>query len=322
MRMVWGVAPLGAVGLAAGLVARLTGCGGGSSGGGSSIYKGLETPAVISAGNAAALARDVGSAIHYPFPIVDYLLKPQGHFAPGRLHRTLRGLAKPGDGARQSVKVDQDCPGGGHRTNEMPSLTDTVGVFRVTYFGCDMGDGFKIDGSVADVLATSTGTNEVGHVQMNLAVASDTESFQFQAAADYSLNGATLRDHTAGDFAFWDVNRDLGARLRGVDLTAGFADVDAWNGDCAAFDDYRMTVFDSFFGSVDVRTASPVQYAGSECLNPGPSSGGPIVLTGAGGGTISLAPFTATLATVALDADGDGTPELVAQPAWADLGFL
>lgn len=250
-------------------------------------------------------------------------MKPGGRtLSPGRLHRTLRGPAEAGDGARRSVKTDQDCPGGGHLTIEQPSLTDTVGRFRIIYVACDLGDGLKIDGSVSDVLATSTPTNEVGHVELNLAMASDAESFQFQAIADYSLNGVTLLDHTAGDFEFWDVNRDLGMRLRGMDLTARFADLDAWNDDCAFLDDYRMTVFDSFFGSVDLRTASPVGYADNECLNPGPASGGPIVVTGAGGGRITLTPFNASVATMQLDADGNGVPERTTAPTWGDLGFL
>jgi hypothetical protein len=309
-------------------VTALAGCGGGG-GGPTVVYKGTEDPAPITTTDADTLTASVVTAQEFNFPALASFTKVggpaagylPGGFDPAALHRALGALAKAGDGARMSVKVNQDCPGGGSLTLEAPSSQATTGTFKETFFQCDLGDGFVINGSVTDDVSVSTSTHDVGRVRMNLGMTLSGAGFLFLADADYDMDSAALQDHTTGDFEYWDVAGDTGMRIQNMDATQTYANVTDWGDDCALTEDYTMTVSDAVFGMVDMATTTPVTYSVNKCTNPGPVSGGPIVLTGEGGGTITLTPLSTTQATVEVDVDGDATPELSATMLWTDLGF-
>jgi hypothetical protein len=316
--------------LATTALAMAPGCGGG---GGSStpVYKGSEAPATISVADADSLTAAVMTASSFNFPALASFTKSGGAL-PGspdvagvfnieRLHRAMLGLGKAGDGARQSVKVRQDCPGGGSLTVQAPSATATTGIFKETFSRCDLGDGFQINGGVTDDVATSTATTDIGTVQMSLSMTLSGAQFRFLADADYDMDSSTLVNHTIGDFEYWDVAGAVGMRIQDMDATQTFADATDWSDDCALTDAYAMTVYDSVFGAVDVATTGPVTYSVNKCTNPGPVSGGDIVLTGDAGGTITLTPLSTSQATLAVDVDGDSSPELSATALWTDLGF-
>jgi hypothetical protein len=328
MRTIRGALRGAAALLAMTALAAAPGCGGG---GGSApvVYKGSEEPAAITTADADALTAAVVTAQEFNFPALSNFTKAGGPapaglpagFSPVQLHRALHALGKAGDGARLAVKVSQGCPGGGTLTLEAPSAQATTGTFKETFSACDLGDGYVVNGTITDDVATSTATDDAGRVRMNLSMALADASFMFMADAHYDMNSGTLQNATTGAFEFWDVANDLGMRIQDMDATQTFANTTDWGQDCALTQDYTMTVFDAVFGSVDLATTSPVTYSGNRCTNPGPASGGPIVLTGKDGGTITLTPLSATQATLDVDVDGDAAPELTATANWADIGF-
>jgi len=311
---------------AAAVLLVLAGCGGGSSGG---VYKGTTDPAEIGLADADLLTKAVATDYGFDLTSLAHFAKPGGGAAPmparllglALVHRDARLLPKAADGARRSVKLNQDCPSGGTVTLEVPSLTAATGTFRETFHQCDLGGGFLLNGPVTDTVTTSTATKEIGTARLDLSVELGGEAFRFAGSTGYNLNSGTLRNHTTGDFEFWDAAGDLGFRIRDQDTTSGYANLTDWNDDCPLSDDYTMNVADSLFGAVDVATGSAVTYTGNKCTNPGPASGGPIVLTGARGGTIPLAPLSTSQVSFAVDLEGDAVPERTTTELWTDLGF-
>jgi hypothetical protein len=325
-----GTAAFAAV-LAVAIPALLAGCGGGG-GGSSVVYKGSEDPAPITSADATDLTAAVVTAQAFNFPALAAFTKagadattPEEVLAglsPKRLHEAMMGLGKAGDGARLSVKITQPCPEGGSVTIEAPSDTATTGTFRQTFFQCDLGDGFLINGSLVDTVTAATATVDAGSLLMNLSMSLSGASFQFSANATYNLDSGALQDSSTGDYEFWDNVNDMGMRIQGMDITETFANVTDWGDDCALTSDYAMTVFASDFGGVDIATTSPVVFTTNQCINPGPSSGGPIVITGADGATITLTPLSTSQATVDVDEDGDTVTDATSTELWVDLGFL
>lgn len=309
-------------------VVDLAGCGGGSSSRG--VYKGTEAPAEITVSGADLLTFAVVSDFGFNLVSLAHFAKVEAAGAPGPagvpalalVHREVRRLAKAGDGARRSVKFQQTCPGGGHVSFEVPSLSAQIGTFKETFHQCNFGGGFVIDGPVTDHVATVTATREVGDARLNLHVVLGGDAFRFRGSTGYDLDSAALRNRTTGEFEYWDSANDFGFRLRDLDATVRFASAIDWNDDCALTEDYTVTVFESLFGMVEMATTNPVTYTGNQCTNPGPSSGGPIVLTGDGGGTITMTPFSTTQASFAVDVEGDAVPERTTTELWADLGFF
>jgi len=320
--------------LATTVLAVVAGCGGGG-GGATVVYKGVETPAVVSVADADTLTASVVTAQEFNFPALASFAKPgsgatasgvPAGFDPARVHRAMGAavgaLGKAGDAARYSAKFTQACPSGGSAVFEVPDLLATTGIFKETFFQCDLGDGFLINGSVIDNVTVATATQDAGTVYMNLSMSFSGQAFQFSAQSTYDLNSATLVDHTTGDFEFWDSVNDVGMRIEDMDATDTYADVSDWDADCALTSDYTMTVYDAVFGMVQMATTTPVAFTVNACVNPGPSSGGPIVITGDGGGTITLTPLSTTQATFAVDVDGDTVAEATSTELWVDLGFI
>lgn len=313
----------------AALAVGLAGCGGGSSSS-SGVYKGTEAPAEVTLADADLLTFAVVSDFDFNLVSLAHFAKVGGAGVPvpadlralALVHREVRRHAKAGDGARQSVKYNQTCPGGGYVSFEVPSLGAQIGTFKETFHQCNLGGGFRVDGPITDHVATVTATKEVGSAQLNLHVELGGDAFRFRGSTGYDLDSAALRNRTTGEFEYWDAANDFGFRLRDLDATARFAGALDWNDDCALTDDYTVTVFDSLFGMVEMATTSPVTYTDNQCTNPGPSSGGPIVLTGAGGGTVTVTPFSTTQASFAVDLEGDAVPERTTAELWADLGFF
>lgn len=309
-------------------VVALAGCGGGGGGAAPVVYKGLEDPAAITAANAQPVAGAVVTAKALDFPAVASFTKSgaAGPAAPrglidrfGLVHRRARQLGKTGEVVRGAVSVNTDCPDGGSVTLTAPSLSATTGVFLGTYYQCDLGDGFVINGTVRDTVTESTATRDAGNVVMNLSMSFGGLSYLFVTDVVYDFDGGALRDVTTGRLEYWDVAADEGIRIEDMDVTETYADVTDWGNDCVLTEDYTMTVYDAAYGSVALATTTPLIYTVSACVNPYPSSGGPLVLTGDAGATVTLTPVSTTQVDFEVDEDGDTVPEVSTTLNWADL---
>ena len=309
------------------VTAVLAGCGGGG-GGSAVVYKGSETPATITAGNAQDLTTAVVTAEGLDFPAVASFTKPGGEASPmtgdllhrfGFVHRQIQALGKSGDVARMSLKFTQPCPDGGSVTLEAPSLTAETGLFKGTYNQCDLGDGFLINGTVSETITISNTTAQVGSVHMSLSMSFGGASFRFAGDVTFDSDLVAFTDTTMGDYEYWDSVAAEGMRLADMTMTETFADAFNQDAGCPITRDYTMTVYDAVFGSVTMATTAPVVYTTDACINPNPSSGGPIVVTGLGDATVTLTPVSTTQVDFDVDTDGDTVPEISTTLNWTDL---
>lgn len=315
-----------ATGVAAMLAAAMLAACGGGGGGSAAVYKGSETPATISAGNAQALTTAMVTAEGLNFPALSGLTKAGADAPPapgdllrrfGFVDRQVRALGK--SGARMVVKLTQPCPDGGSVTLSAPSLSATTGTFTATYSQCDLGSGFLVNGTASETITTSTTSAQVGGVVMHLSMAFGGQSFRFAADVAFDTDLVGFTNLTTGDYEYWDDAAAEGMRLENMTLTETYADGTDQDIDCPLTRDYAMTVYDAVYGSVTMATTAPVAFTTNECINPDPSSGGPIVISGLGGATITLTPVSTTQVDFAVDVNGDTVPEVSATLNWTDV---
>jgi hypothetical protein len=75
--------------------------------------------------------------------------------------------------------------------------------------------------------------------------------------------------------------------------------------------------YDSTEGYVDVSTTNPLLYSPAGSINP--SSGGPVIFTGANNSKIRMTPVDSVNVTIDVDADGDGVYEFSQTVPWSSI---
>lgn len=328
---------LGRLGVACGAALLAAACGGGGGGGGGGgdlgVYTGTTTAVPITAATGTATATTALNEANLNTPVLAILTKPGGGAVT--LGDLLRRMSRHGHragsvgagkaDARLATKQTFTCDATGTYTEEDGTNASGVGPFKTTFTDCDFGDGVVINGTDTDnvALASVTGAGEMyrGHEAIQTTMQFAGDDYKFRGEIDYDEDGVALKDRHTGTLELWNQTAADGFRLQNVDLTETFADQAAWNDFCVNTSDWTGRVFDGATGFVDAATTTPLAWTTDDCDNPGPSSGGPIVLSGDADGEVVVTPLSDTQASVATDEDGDGTPEGTSTEVWSALGY-
>lgn len=310
------------------------GCGGGGGGGGGSndgaaatplIYTGSTDPAVLTTANAALLASNLTggasgslSAGAASGAALDSLgLLDIGRTLQSALRRapvTPAGVSSP----TAAIPVDNTsaCPAGGS-TRVFGTLNDdATGTVSVTYNACSI-SGSALQGEatmrvdaydlalqrVADATVSFTrmtmrgaiNADLTGSFRMQLNVAGRSETLTENVVALYIGSGRMSRSE---NLVWTQVYADIVAQTSYVESIAG-------------------RLFDSQHGFVTLSTITPFVFSTTTQQFP---HSGEVLLTGLAGSRASISALSATLARVAVDADGDGTYEASGRIAWISLG--
>ncbi len=173
------------------------------------------------------------------------------------------------------------------------------GIVTVSVAGFDMGNGVMTDGTLSFTLWTITSAS--GDVSL-------TGSMRLQENLQNNTDALTInldgRDNSTRDTF----------RYQNFVVTTVYDNI---------FFPTTMTETDTGraylgqYGYVEVTTTTPLTYASSSQENP--NSGGPIILSGAGGSRAAVTPIASSYVKIEVDADGDGIYESKNLYAWSDL---
>ena len=223
-----------------------------------------------------------------------------------------------------ATQVNETYPGSVSGTLTITGSIDPntmTGTLTMTYVNYNDGDGYTTDGTIRFKIDGFDTTNEL--------ITDGTMSFTLwrtrSASSDISLTGSIRVQES-----FYNNSDTLTVNVDGRDNSTG---------DTFRFQNFmETTVYDSIlnpttatetisgrvyvrqYGYVDVTTTTPLNYTSFSQENP--DSGGPIILTGAGGSNAVITPLSTTSTTyveIKVDADWDGTYEYTANYAWSDL---
>lgn len=328
---------------AAGLT--LIGCSGGGGGGGGVVenpplaYAGASTPAVVSATNAGRLAATVfggysSASVVSGLRIVDDAATPSGnsgalrlaHLLDRSLDKTLAGRSTNDPVASTGVVIDETVPCDGNVGTMRVSgnLNDSTGTgtLNFSYANC-LSSGYTLNGSatfridqvdpvwmepvdmtisIAYLTIVGQGINDemAGTLRSQLQIASDTETL---------TENAVSRDRNTG----------VMKKIENLVVISVY-DPSYFSLPATARETISGRIFHSVDGYIDIATGQPLAYPldSSGVMAPFPEAGR-ATLTGAGAGTIRVSAVSQTLATLALDFDGNATDDAVAWLPWTAL---
>lgn len=310
------------------------GCGGGGGGGGGGnggapatplTYTGSTDPAVVSTANAALLASNLtgGASVSLSAGSASGAsLDSLGLLDIGRtLQSALRSVPVRSAGAPSptaAIPVDDTsaCPGGGSARIFGTLNDDATGTVAVTYSACSI-SGSVVHGEatmrvdayhlglqrVADATVSFTrmtmrgaiNADLTGSFRMQLDVAASSETLTENVVALYIGSGRMSRSE---NLVWTQVYGNIVVQTSYVESIAG-------------------QLFDSQHGFVTVSTVTPFVFSTTTQQFP---HSGEVLLTGLAGSRASISALSATLARVAVDADGDGIYEASGRVAWISLG--
>ncbi len=315
-----------------GSLSIITSCGGGGGGGGGGgiTYDGLVTQASISAGNASSIFSAVwnggattGSAsLSKASPAVT--VKDSGTVV---LFRQLRdrvlatGLASQSKTTMFATAVNETYNGSVSGTLTISGNIDAnygTGSLTMTYVNYNDGDGYTYAGTI--------GVKINGFDMTNILVTDGTMSSTLltikSADGDISLSGSMRLQESRQN------NSDT--------LTVNMDGRDNSTGDLFRYQNFVVTsvydnilfpstetetdsgrVYVSRYGYADVTTTNPLIYA--SYFQEFPNSGGPVILSGAGGSKAVITPISAVNVRIDVDADGNGVYESTNTYAWSNL---
>jgi hypothetical protein len=350
------LARFGWIGAACGAALFAAACGGGGGGGGGGnpassgtnlgAYSGTTTPVAITAASGTAVASKALNLSNLNDPVlaaIGFAKAGDGTASAGDLvrrlahrghHPGLLGLRKSDGSARGAAKFTEFCNGvdgtdGTYDVDDGTSSTTGLGTYKEIYHNCDFGAGAVITGGTYSDQYTQlsfSGTGDVvsyrDHESYDYQVAAAGDDYSFRLEADYDGNVNQLVENTTGTLELWNDTAETGFSLQGAKVKDTYSDPTGWDDGCTHAESWSGRIFDGDTGYVDAETTSPLVYTTDDCsAAAGPSSGGPIVLTGDAPGKAVVTPLSDNLAEVAVDEDGDGTPDVVTDETWASLGF-
>ena len=324
--------------LAAGIV-LVASCGGGGGGGGGSLpplnYSGNTNAAVLSATNASQFVSGIFGSSETAEAIVTASATEQaaapafdagqvgyGRRLTGGARELLQQALQSAGGGRpiSAVQIDESqmCDGGGSvRVSGTLSDTTGTGTLSIQFTNCVM-DGQSINGQ---------GTFRVDAVDFGTfpPIPTDfTVSFtrvQFRAAGISRDVGGTTRAQLMGltetvTQSLVTLN-NLNGRMTRTDNFVAVTTYDNLLNPTSLNSNYTGRFYDSVHGYVEI-TPGGAPLHRTSLTQPFPSSG-QVTLTGAGNRAVRVTAVSATLATFALDLDGDGNFEGNATVAWLEL---
>ncbi|MBL8201338.1 MAG: hypothetical protein JNK40_10235 [Chromatiales bacterium] len=320
----------GAAGLAS-VALVLAACGGGGGGGGGSAPA---APAVITAGNAATITREVldvglgagafGAAIGGGSILS----------ADGAANATVLGMARQRQSIQQ-VRPSMTIPAetfdclvsGTVRLSGSVASTETLTAgdrINATFNSCDDAEGAILDGGLridvttfsgdvfsgqyllgANVTVTNLGITEDGTTATGDGSFALDLDLRVPLVSDLTISGAYLRVAAGSDD--W-VLRDFAVTVvedgRGVSLLTRYSGTGTLEG--AGFE-----------GAVDFVTVEPLVATGDEY----PATG-EVLIEGAGGATIRATAISAETIQLAIDLDGNDVVDETQQMPWSTVGPL
>ncbi len=307
----------------------ITSCGGGGGGGGGGVsgitYDGLITQASVTSTNANIIFSAVwnggsssGSASFLKVSSTKDL-KDSGMVA---LFKQMRdravsdatGFAAQSSKIMSATQVNETQNGSVSGTVTVTGNIDPytgTGSLTMTYVNFNDGDGYTFDGTMQFRID--------GFDMYNYIITDGTMSFTLwrtrSADFDISLTGSIRVQETLSGSVTLTVNLD--GRDNSTGDTFRFQNFVEITDYMTGTETSSGRVYVRQYGYVDVATMTPLIY--TTYSQEYPDSGGPIILTGAGGSNAAITPLSTTYVEIKVDADWDGTYEYTANYAWSNL---
>jgi len=334
-RLLLGVAAL----LAASLV--LSSCGGGG-GGGSTAYNGPTTPATLTVANHQSFFNTVWNAsqvaeeggFHKPTPTAQagmfsqlkQLINDAASPAPilGKITESVTNTGALGGSRTVIFNILDQVDGTGALVLDNNGNPIGVGTILATFnaynnTGVTFNGEMLVNVSAYDLVNKHLTTGSASFT--NLSADSASGGYQISGTVDSSMlpnfNGLFIIESLMFNLDGRDQSTGTNFRMQELSL---FAIYDATAPQCRTQLALGGTMMVAPFGAVTINTTTNLLYGPTSCDTAHPTSGGPLVLTGANGAngpaTITMTPVDATNLTLAVDVDGDGTPEQSANQPW------
>ena len=297
---------------------------GGSTGAtGGVTYTGVTTPASITPTNYDTLA---GSAVNGSSGgqaiAVGALSNGSGGIDALSLSHALLQYGASGSnasvasGALQSFnQTINGADTGGSGTLVFVGQIDDVtqyGTLTVTYNQFDDGSGTVINGTQSQIIDASGITVTFTNLSIQDVSGTTTLGGTIKFAQTFASDGVTLVSDTITlDFTAQDTAGNQ-IKLVNFSVTSTY-DTAGW----VLTESVSGRFYDSAQGYLDITTTTPLVYSPAGALNP--SSGGPIIATGANNTKVRITPIDATNVLVEADTTGDGNYDQSVTKAWSAL---
>lgn len=311
--------------------ALLFGCSSGSdSSGGSSTgstgvtYTGATTPAKITAANYDSLAGSAVKGSSGGQALAGGALTGGARIQALSLANTLlnvggnAGVANVSVAAGALQTVNQTINGsdtGGSGTISVTGQVDSTtgfGTVTVAFNQFDDGSGTTINGSMTSVIAATGKSLTFNNVSIQDATGTFTMSGDIKVVETFAADGVTVvSDTVTMNFAAQDTTGKQ-VKLVNFSVTSTYDALGA-----VTSESYSGRFYDSGNGYLDITTTTPLVYSPAGATNP--SSGGPIIATGANNTKVRITPISTTQVMVEADTTGDGNYDQSVTKAWSAL---
>jgi hypothetical protein len=324
------------------IATALAGCGGGSSGGGGSSPSLSGTPVTITTANGDEVAGEVATAADSavgtgnlgPTMLPTAVVISGGPDTPSLAEVARDQLARAAEAAASAaphvasgilIEDSIDCSGGGRIVFSFDDADDDLELSSGDTMSIDFRNcvetGLTMDGGMS-----LTGVSITGDYTLEMAGS-------FAAAFDFNNLSMSFEGQTMsidGDMSISSSTADgitLATDVSGQSLTLS-AGVDTVRLESYVFsstedgmgyslEETGRLLSSALDGSVQFETLAPL--TGFDIELDYPSGGGPLVITGAAGGTVTLTPQGGDMVEVAIDTNGDDSPESIQTLTWDEL---
>jgi hypothetical protein len=230
------------------------------------------------------------------------------------------GFSGSAKSAKRAIPINQTYNGTVSGTLTITgSIDDTTGTGTVieSYVNFNDGNGYTYDGAV---------TVQVNGYDMANGVITDAiMSFTMwtikSAGSDVSLSGSIrVQESVVSKSETMTINMDGRDNISKETFRfASFVQTDVFDNllsPTSVAETVSGRLYVEKFGYVEVSTVSPCKYSSSDL---DPSSGGPIILAGAGNSSARTTPVSASYVLIEVDGNGDGAYENKNAYAWSNL---
>lgn len=323
------------------IATALAACGGGSSGGGGSGPSLSGTPVTITTANGDVVAGEVATAADSavgtgnlgPTMLPTAVVISGGADTPSLAEVARDQLTRAAEAAASAaphvasgflIEDSIDCSGGGRivfsfddaDNNAELSSGDTMSIdFRnCVETGLTMDGGMALTGVsiTGDYTLTSAGSFAAAFDfnDLSMSFEGQTMSIDGDMSLSSSNDGVTLVTDVSGQ------SLTLSAGVDTVRLESYLFSY-TQDGMGYSLEETGRLLSSALDGSVQFETLAPL--TGLDIELDYPSGGGPLVITGADGGTVTLTPQGGGMVEVAIDTNGDDTPESIQTLTWDEL---
>jgi len=319
------------------LASALAACGGGGGGGsaatgtGGVVYTGATTPAVVTTTNANALAGNAlgGAQTTTSLALTGAVQAAQPH-APRVTHLipviadkidaiTASAVKSPAPvvGAAQPVSGTQPCAVSGS-VSWSGSIDNVTGSGSLTFTFSQCNDGFAtMNGTLSASATVDLLSNATTAATVSFTAFTYTDPYttvMMGGSFSETLNQTTSTRTFKANFVAQDSASGQQMKLQNYQIVQVL--YPSWSTPTNYTVQLSGRIFDGAYGYVDVSTTSPLVF--TTMLDPYPSSGGPVILTGNPPSQVTVQPVNATQVQIS-GVDGNGNAFGPTTVLWSSL---